>query len=315
MKRPTLSVVMPNYNHVSFLPRAIEALLHQTRPPDELLILDDASTDNSVEVIQRYARQHSCIRVVHNKQNIGVNRANDRLFQLARGDYIHPAAADDDRYGEFFQIAMDLAAKYPQAGLVFGKMVVKNPRDEQLGVVEARRWKEPLYSSPKQFLAEYLDAELATHAATAATIYRRDAFQEVGWYRPELGAWADSFAVRAIGLKHGVAYAPVEFAVHRKLPGSYSERSRLQPRAMLDVVARAARLMESDAFRDRFPAKHVRQWQRQFRWLTIWNYWLGSDLNLPGQRASFWRRNLRRLPRTLPALALAFYRGDATCYD
>ena len=45
MKRPTLTVTLPNYNHAKFLPRAIEELLSQSRPPDEFLILDDASTN------------------------------------------------------------------------------------------------------------------------------------------------------------------------------------------------------------------------------------------------------------------------------
>ncbi|MBM3777382.1 MAG: glycosyltransferase family 2 protein [Acidimicrobiia bacterium] len=53
--RPSLSALMLNYNHGRYLGRAIEAIVAQSRPADEFLILDDASTDDSVEVIERHA--------------------------------------------------------------------------------------------------------------------------------------------------------------------------------------------------------------------------------------------------------------------
>ena len=315
MTRPTLSVVMPNYNHAKFLPRALDSLLGQTRPPDELLVLDDASTDNSIDVVERYAKRQPCLRLIRNSVNEGVNRANNRLFQLARGDYIHPAAADDDRFPAFFERAMGMVQDYPEAGLVFGKMVVENECNERLGTIQVHRWKSPLFASVDRFVDDYFEAELATHSATAATIYHREALLEAGGYRTELGSWADSFAFRAIGLHRGVVYVPEEFAIHRKMAGSFSERSKEDPRRLLDIAARAARLMRSDQFCDRFPTRQVRKWEQHFRRLTIWNDWLGSDLVSAGRRPSFLARNLRRLPRTMRALALAFYRGDVSCYD
>ena len=62
MNRPTLSVVMPNYNHAKFLPRALDSLLGQTRPPDEILVLDDGSTDDSRAILERVAGREPLIR-------------------------------------------------------------------------------------------------------------------------------------------------------------------------------------------------------------------------------------------------------------
>ncbi len=309
MSRPTLTVVMPNYNHAKYLPRSIEANANQTRPPDEFLILDDGSTDNSVEVIESYLPRYPFLRLICSAQNVGVNEANRRLFEAATGDYIHAAAADDDRFPTFFERAMEMAELFPQAGLVFGKLVVKNEHDSVIGSVEVRRWGERLFADPTRFLSDYLDVELASHSASAATIYRRSAFEEVGWYRAELGPWADTFAARAIGLKFGACYVPEDFAVDYRLPASYSQQAKDQPRQAIDVIARAARLMRSDAFRERFPAAHVRQWERQFRRLVAWNYLLGSGPRDP----SFIARNLKRLPRLLPALRVLAYAGDTSC--
>ena len=281
--------------------RAVKSLAEQTCPPDEFWILDDASTDDSLRVIERLAADYPWLRIVRNERNEGVNAANRRLFALATGDYIHAAAADDERYPGFFAAALEVAARYPQAGLVFGQLDVKNPAGELIGEVTVRRWQETLYADPQRFLRDYLEGELATHAAAGATIYRRDAFQEVGSYREELGPWADSFAFRAIGLRYGVAYVPQKFAIDYRYPGSYSQRTKDAPLRSLELVARAAAVMRSEPYRRYFPERHVRHWERQFRRLIAWNDFLGPTT---WPRPSFWRRNWARLPRLLPALAI-----------
>jgi glycosyltransferase involved in cell wall biosynthesis len=302
---------MPNYNHAHYLPRSIEAIANQTRPPDEFLILDDCSTDNSLEVIDSYLPRYSFLRLIRGEQNVGVNTANRRLFAQASGDYIHAAAADDDRFPRFFELAMQMVEAHPRAGLVFGKIVVKNEEKEVIGGVDVPRWTEPLYADPARLLDEYLDVELASHSASPSTIYRREPFQEVGWYREELGPWADTFAARAIGLKYGVCFVPEKFSVDFRLPASYSQQTKDNPRKAIDVIARAAFLMRSEAFRERFPAAHVRRWERQFRRLVAWNCLLGS-----GPRdTSFLRRNLFRIPRIVLALRVLTYAGDTSCFD
>jgi glycosyltransferase involved in cell wall biosynthesis len=64
---PTLSVVVPNYNHGKYLEFSLPALLRQSVQPLEIIVLDDVSTDNSVEVIRRFAAQSPLIRLVQNE--------------------------------------------------------------------------------------------------------------------------------------------------------------------------------------------------------------------------------------------------------
>ena len=310
MSAPTLSAVMPNYNHARYLADSIAAIAGQSRPPDELLVLDDASTDDSLQVVEPFLERFPFIRLIRHERNRGVNAAHERLFSEARGDYVHAAAADDLRLPGFFAQAMAMAERFPQAGLIFGVMGVVDAEGRRFGAVGARRWSDPLYADPGRFLREYLMAELPLHSPCAATIYRRDALAKVGGYRTELGSFADTFAFRAIGLKYGVCYLPQEVVQFRKLPGSFSQQSTAQPRRLLDLIARAASLMRSPAFCDRFPADYVNRWSRGCRWQVIWNDFLGPE-PADGRRASFAVRNLRRLGRVFRALSLAWYHGVA----
>lgn len=305
---PSLSVLMPNYNHARYLADAILGIATQSRPPDEFLILDDASTDNSLEVIAPFLERFPFIRLIRHERNQGVIKASQRLFAEARGDYVFAAAADDIRMPGFFQNAWQLVERFPNAGLVFGIVEMVDDTGQHVMTGAASRWHEPMYADPRQFLHDYLEVERPSHSACAGTIYRRDAIDEVGGYRADLGSWSDSFAFRAIGLKYGVCYLPVEVVRARILVGSFSHQSSIQPRKMLDLIARAEAAMSSPQFRDRFPAEHVRKWRRDFRWQVIRDYFLGPES--PGPRPSFFQRNFRRLPRLFNTLSMFFYRGD-----
>jgi len=315
MSGPTLSVVMPNYNHSRHLAEAIEGVLHQTRLPDEFLILDDASTDNSLEIIESYAEKHPVIRVLKNSQNTGVVEAHRRLFEAAQGDYVCTAPADDAHLPRYCELGMQLAKKYPHAGIIFGKIRVIDEHNAILAELGVRRWPQSRYATPQEFLTEYLDVEAPSHSLCGATIYRRQAFREVDWYRSELGHWSDTFAARAIGLAYGVCYISEPVYVWRKLATGFSAESRVDARHTLDTVARAAALMRSPEFRDRFPEEHVRRWERRYRRLVVWNSWQGEGTAFQPTTARFWWNSFKRLPKLPRAIRLGVFhsprKGDS----
>jgi len=74
-KPATLSAVLPNYNHAKYVGRALTALLAQERAADEIIVIDDGSTDDSVRVIERIAAGAPAITLLLNGSNVGVIRA------------------------------------------------------------------------------------------------------------------------------------------------------------------------------------------------------------------------------------------------
>src|SRR6516164_1710150 len=98
-------------------PIGLGALLGQSRPPDEIIVIDDASTDDSIEAIDVFAAKFSCIRVLRNPTNQGAIAALTRGLQAARGRYVYFAAADDWVMPGFFARAIEALEANATVGL------------------------------------------------------------------------------------------------------------------------------------------------------------------------------------------------------
>ncbi len=97
-RAPTISVVMPTYNREYLLPRAIESIQNQTFKDFEFIIVDDGSTDNSVQLIQAYQATDKRIKLIQNEKNCGISCSRNRGMEAARGRYL--AIMDSDDYSE-----------------------------------------------------------------------------------------------------------------------------------------------------------------------------------------------------------------------
>ena len=117
MKLPTLSIIIPNYNHGKHLPVAVNAILTQSVQSLEVIIIDDGSTDDSVEIIQGLAGQHPVIKFHRNEKNQGVLFTVNRGIDLAQGEYVFLSSADDEILPGFLEKSLQVLAQHPQAGL------------------------------------------------------------------------------------------------------------------------------------------------------------------------------------------------------
>jgi len=90
---PKTTVLMPVYNSEKFLREAVESILNQTFSDFEFLVINDGSTDKSVEIIESY--NDSRIRLVHNEQNLGLIATLNKGLNLANGEYIARMDGDD----------------------------------------------------------------------------------------------------------------------------------------------------------------------------------------------------------------------------
>lgn len=95
---PKVSVIIPNYNHAQYLEERIQSVLSQTYTDFELIVLDDCSSDNSVEIIRNmsFAGKRDNVRFYFNETNSGNTYMQwKKGISLAKGDYIWIAESDD----------------------------------------------------------------------------------------------------------------------------------------------------------------------------------------------------------------------------
>src|SRR4051794_30504658 len=103
MQHPKVSVVIPNYNHGPYLRERIDSVLGQTFGDFEVIILDDASTDNSHAILTRYYTKPR-MRILVNRRNSGSAFPQwNRGIELARGDYVWIAESDDSADPRFLE--------------------------------------------------------------------------------------------------------------------------------------------------------------------------------------------------------------------
>ena len=97
-KKPLVSVIMPAYNAGVFIEEAIRSVMAQTVADWELLVLDDGSSDDTLIIAQRLAREDCRIRLMPNERNMGVARTRNRGLDLCRGEYVAFLDSDDIWY-------------------------------------------------------------------------------------------------------------------------------------------------------------------------------------------------------------------------
>jgi glycosyltransferase involved in cell wall biosynthesis len=244
MSEILISAVLPNFNHARLLPRSVGALANQTVPPHEIIVVDDGSTDNSLEVLDTLARQYPMVRVCTNERNLGVNESYSRGLALSQGNYVLLPAADDEVRPILFENVIRMFRQYPQAGVCSG---ICEWRD----TVTGRVWykgvgmpNQPCFLSPADMVRLARRGKLAINSQHA--VYKKAALLEAGGWLPELKWFGDWFGGYAVGFRYGMCHVPEVLSNFYLYPQSYynaDAHARAQRRAvmglMLDYLDRA----------------------------------------------------------------------------
>lgn len=244
---PTLSVVVPNYNHGKYLDTCLSALVKQSLQPLEILVLDDASTDNSVEVIKRFAVQNPIVRLVQNEKNLTVVPNLNKGVELSRGQYVYIAAADDEVLPGILEHSMRLLAQHPQAGL---SCTVCQWRYVDSGLswyMATGMADKPCYLSPDDLVRIGKRGKLLISSSSA--VFRKDALLDVGCFIPKLRWLADWFAMTTIGFRYGLCFDPEPLSIINILQNSHYTHGRKLAEHHR-ILGWIAELLASPAFED-----------------------------------------------------------------
>lgn len=261
MAAPTLTAILPNYNHGRFLPAALESVIAQQRKPDELLIIDDASTDDSAAIIESYLPRLPNARFERNRSNIGALRTINRVLAQAKGSIVCTINADDIIYPEFFATGLAMLEQYPQAALFSGRVHLLDEAGKTIGVLETPvpRWR-PGFISPAE-AAVLLMRDVGWFVGQS-TLFRRAPLVAAGGFPEALHGFNDGYISRLLALRHGVCFTPAVLAGWRRMRGGMAWLQTADLKNAQILADAAVKTMHAAG--DVFPAGYPERWRRRY---------------------------------------------------
>ena len=240
-----LTAVLLSYNDAPTIERALSALLTQSRPADELIVIDDASTDDSVPRVERWAAEQPSIRLIRRPANLGVVAGLNTGLAEARGETVYFASADDMVLPGFFERTLDTLGRHPAAALCFSDLVCRSTEDGSVHEFPLRIADEPRYLTPGALVAALRRRPFLIASTTA--VFRIAALREAGGFDPDLAWYTDWFISHVAGFRGGVCYRPEGLAVHSIDAGGFSGTgTRDWPRQRQILLALLARTRNAD---------------------------------------------------------------------
>jgi GT2 family glycosyltransferase len=217
-----LSIIIVNYNAGAFLPRCLCSIEAQTLRDHEVIIVDNGSSDGSLEVVQESER----VQIIHNQQNLGFAAAQNQGIRHARGRYLMPLNFDIEMTPRFLEEMVAAIEKSPGIGLVTGKLVQMSADGEHLDTFYSTGHILP----PDRFVhhrgageydrGQYNDMEEVFGAPGAAPLYRREMLESIAfrgaYFDESLFTWYEDVDIdwRAKRMGWKCIYNPKAVAYH-----------------------------------------------------------------------------------------------------
>ena len=285
-----VTVVIPTYQHARFLGEAIDSVLAQTARPDEIIVVDDGSTDRPDEVVARYPG----VRLIR-QENRGLAAARNTGWRAGSKPYVTFLDADDWLRPEALEVGLDQLERHPSAAFNYGAYT-------DLYWPSGRVSPVPFRPVPKDAFAAILRVNpIGMHGTV---LYRQTALEAVGGFAEELAASEDYELYLRLAARFPVACCPEVLADYRQHDRNMSRDQAFMLRAVLRVARRyrdeaRARGLLGD-YRD-----SVRNWKS---WYV--DNWAG-DIGANGISPDGVRQGLSLLRQAPAAMAAKIVHGVA----
>ena len=217
-----VSVAIATYNRAAMVRQAIEAALHQTRPPDEIVVADDASTDDTWRTLQEAAACDPRVRIFRREKNSGGVGNWNFVMAQTRGDYI-AWCSDDDRFTPgHLEASVEYLEAHPEAGLVHSGFIDVIEDVATQTVFRPLRFARTRLVSRKNllgYLTRYYDWPF--HPSTL--VLRRAVWERVGPFHAQYALADTDWFVRAVE-RFPAAMLPRHGVYNRRHAGNWSNR-------------------------------------------------------------------------------------------
>ncbi|HEV3007289.1 MAG TPA: glycosyltransferase [Pirellulales bacterium] len=215
-----LSVVMPTYRHAQYLPRALTSLLSQSVRPREVIVVNDASPDETPAILARFAHDDATVKAVHNDRNRGVTESVKAGLARAGGKYLFCVASDDYVLPGFVEKSIGMLERHPQAGLCCSYFSVVDGLTGEIRPNASGWCDAPRYFSPAEAERLLGHGGIAGHT----TVFKRSSFDAAGGFLADLEWHSDWFLNFVVAFREGICHVPEMLSLLTEMPGSYASQ-------------------------------------------------------------------------------------------
>ena len=245
-----VSVIIPNYNHAPFLKQRIDSVLNQSYQSFEVILLDDASTDNSWEILQSYESHEKVSHCLRNERNSGSPFIQwQKGIELAKGEWIWIAESDDLAELEFLTKILNF---HNNANEVCGLLYTQSFDVDESGKIIANRlywtqnfepniWEKNWIMSGQKFLLNYLNKKNVIPNASAV-VFKKSLCSKVDWNQitkmnmcGDWLFWAEITSDTSVGF---VTEPLNYFRIHKNVSRNHSDEKKKRNRVKEEFIFR-----------------------------------------------------------------------------
>tara|TARA_Y100000590_G_scaffold290013_2_gene326442 strand:- start:12761 stop:13669 length:909 start_codon:yes stop_codon:yes gene_type:complete len=239
-----ISVYITSFNKQKYLSQAIESVLGQTFPPSEIIIVDDASSDNSREIIKGFkSRYPNIVKPIYNEKNLGISETRNIAISNCKNEIITFVDGDDYYFNKKLETEYSTLLKNPSVSCVYSNHVFVDEIGNRNG----------LFSSSNDHPAHgYIFKENFSRSfyVSSGTNFHNEMFykscaQDIGLYDKKIKIWEDwDFRIRA-SKKYHYAYCRNVNSAYRKLVnGLHNSDPVLHYREQIKIYRKNKHLMD-----------------------------------------------------------------------
>ena len=207
--KPLISVLIPSYNYARYIERAIDSVLGQTYDNFEIVVTDNRSTDNTMQILRERYFSDARVRVFENQTNIGMAPNFNLAYTYARGAFVVWLSADDWFLATHLDRLQNVFARNPQLDVVYTIPYFCDERERVFSMKTEANLLPFDYVDIRDELPEMLSA--ISQVCLPAALIRREVIDELGGFDlaiPTCADWEISIRIAAAGKRFGFLAEP-----------------------------------------------------------------------------------------------------------
>lgn len=254
---PLISVVLTSYNYGHYIQEALESLIQQTYKNFEVIIIDDASTDHSLEVIRPYIKKDPRFSLIVNEKNLGCHASFTKGIQKIQGEFYFGFASDDKILPNFFERCIKAIKANPDIPLFCSRHVCFYSKTLEERVMSPLQ----LEYQEMKLNRDSLLNQIKVHRffiPGGTTLVKKECLEKFGYFEEKYGSLGDWFTFHRIAFKYGCYFIPETLTLMRLHEKSLSGSEKIEKKwiAWANVIKELSK-PKNKFYKEAFVRSHI----------------------------------------------------------